>query len=108
MTADTQKILGTMSLAFSIAFFALGMYFPLLSTHTQLVFKFGYKEITVLKSIQIFFKGNEYFLAIVPHPTLSITRYLLPDLLIIWILVLLDLLCFLRINIGKYTLGHPD
>jgi uncharacterized paraquat-inducible protein A len=65
MTADIQKILGEMSLAFSITFFVLGMYFPLLSTCTKIVMRFGYEEITVLKSIQMFFESKEYFLTIV-------------------------------------------
>jgi paraquat-inducible protein A len=83
MTADTRKILGTMVLAFSIAFFALGMYFPLLSTHTQLVFKFGYKEITVFKSIRMFFESKEYFLAIV----IFLFTFLMPILEFISLLV---------------------
>jgi uncharacterized paraquat-inducible protein A len=41
------------------------MYFPLLSTHTQIIWKFGYKEITVFKSVQLFFESKEYLLAIV-------------------------------------------
>jgi uncharacterized paraquat-inducible protein A len=52
-----------MSLALSIVFFALGMYFPLLSTHKQVVFAFGYKEINIFRSITLFFESREYFLA---------------------------------------------
>jgi uncharacterized paraquat-inducible protein A len=65
MTQEISKILGIIALILSIVFFALGMYFPLLSTHTQIIWKFGYEEITVLKSVRMFFEGKEYLLAIV-------------------------------------------
>ncbi|MDR1527823.1 MAG: paraquat-inducible protein A [Dysgonamonadaceae bacterium] len=65
MTQETSKILGIIALTLTIVFFALGMYFPMLSTHTQIIGKFGYKEITILKSVQMFFEGKEYLLAIV-------------------------------------------
>ncbi|MDR2129746.1 MAG: paraquat-inducible protein A [Odoribacteraceae bacterium] len=65
MTRETKKTLGLFAFALSVAFFALGMYFPLLSTHKQIVFKFGYEEITVFDSVQLFFTEREYFLAIV-------------------------------------------
>jgi uncharacterized paraquat-inducible protein A len=65
MTQETRKIFGIFTLAFSIAFFALGMYFPILSTHTKVVFKFGYEEINIFDSIKMFFADREYFLAAV-------------------------------------------
>jgi uncharacterized paraquat-inducible protein A len=65
MTQEIRKIPGIFSLAFSIAFFALGMYFPILSTHTKVVFAFGYKEINIFDSVKMFFVDREYFLAAV-------------------------------------------
>ena len=63
MTPKTKKILGVAALTFSIVFFALGIYYPLLSTHKQLIFKFSYKEVTIFQSIAMFFEDKEYFLA---------------------------------------------
>jgi uncharacterized paraquat-inducible protein A len=37
----------------------------MLSTHTQIVFKFGYTELNVFQSAKLFFDSNEYFLAII-------------------------------------------
>jgi uncharacterized paraquat-inducible protein A len=65
MTQGNRKILGIVAVTFSVVFFALGMYFPLLSTHTQIIWKFAYEEITVFKSVQMFFEGREYLLAAV-------------------------------------------
>ena len=63
MTPETQKILGVAALTLSIAFFGLGMYFPLLSTHKQLIFKFNYQEMNIFQSVKMFFEDKEYFLA---------------------------------------------
>jgi paraquat-inducible protein A len=63
MTFHKKKILGTATLIFSIVFFAMGMYFPLLSTHKQIIFKFNYTEISVFQSITMFWEDKEYFLA---------------------------------------------
>ena len=65
MTQETGKIIGIIALTLSITFFALGMYFPLLSTHTQIIWRFRYEEITVFKSVQLFYESKEYFLATV-------------------------------------------
>ena len=65
MTRQTKKITGIIALTLSITFFVLGMYFPLLSTHTQIIWKFGYEEITVFKSAQLFYESKEYLLATV-------------------------------------------
>jgi len=63
MTPETTKALSITALTLSIVFFAMGMYFPLFSTHKQLLFKFGYKEMNIFQSITMFFKEKEYFLA---------------------------------------------
>lgn len=52
-----------MSLTLSIAFFVLGMYFPILSTHTKIVFKFDYEEINIFDSVKMFSESKDYFLA---------------------------------------------
>ncbi len=62
MTRVIKKILSLTALSISIVFFGLGMYFPILSTYTKLVFKFGYEEINIFDSVEIFFEGGEYFL----------------------------------------------
>jgi len=63
MTQETRRILGMATLTLSIVFFGLGMYFPLLSTHKQLIFKFNYQEMNIFQSIVMFFEAKEYFLA---------------------------------------------
>ena len=63
MMQKSKKILGTIAFTISIVFFGLGMYFPLLSTHKQIIWKFGYEKLTVFKSIKMFFESSEYFLA---------------------------------------------
>lgn len=63
MTSGTKKIAGIVALVLSIVFFGLGMYFPLLSTHKQVVFRFGYEEMTIFRSVAMFFEDREYFLA---------------------------------------------
>jgi uncharacterized paraquat-inducible protein A len=59
----TRKTLSIMSLTLSIAFFVLGMYFPILSTHTKIVFKFDYEEINIFDSVKMFSESKDYFLA---------------------------------------------
>ncbi|MDR0969459.1 MAG: paraquat-inducible protein A [Lentimicrobiaceae bacterium] len=63
MNPRTKKIMGIVALVFSIAFFGLGLYFPLLSTHTQVIFRFNYEKVTVFRSVAMFFEDKEYFLA---------------------------------------------
>jgi uncharacterized paraquat-inducible protein A len=65
MMRKTRKILGMFALTISIVFFALGMYFPILSTHTRVVFRFGYEELNIFRSVAMFFEYKEYFLAAV-------------------------------------------
>lgn len=65
MTRETRKILGMCALTISIVFFALGMYFPILSTHTRVIFRFGYEEINIFRSVVMFFEYKEYLLAAV-------------------------------------------
>ena len=62
MTKKTQKATGIATLTLSIVFFGLGIYFPLLSTHKQLIFSFSYQEINIFQSIAMFFESKEYFL----------------------------------------------
>ena len=62
MTTETKKVTGIATLTLSIVFFGLGIYFPLLSTHKQLIFKFSYQEINIFQSIVMFFESKEYFL----------------------------------------------
>jgi len=62
MTTKTKKVTGIATLTLSIVFFGLGIYFPLLSTHKQLIFKFSYQEINIFQSIAMFFESKEYFL----------------------------------------------
>ncbi|MDR1973611.1 MAG: paraquat-inducible protein A, partial [Bacteroidales bacterium] len=77
MTHNFSQILGIVTLIFSIVFFGLGVCFPLLSTHKQLIFiKFDYDEINLLDSIAMFFDDREYFLAAV----ILIFTFILPIL----------------------------
>ena len=62
MTTETKKVTGIATLTLSIVFFGLGIYFPLLSTHKQLIFRFSYQEINIFQSIAMFFESKEYFL----------------------------------------------
>ena len=62
MTPGVKKTLGIVALVLSIVFFGLGMYFPLLSTHKQVIFRFGYEEMTIFRSIGMFFENGEYWL----------------------------------------------
>ena len=58
------KILAILTLTLSIAFFAMGMYFPIMSTKTRaLGVTWSYESITVFDSVALFFKAKEYFLA---------------------------------------------
>jgi len=61
MTMGTKKTTGIATLTLSIVFFGLGIYFPLLSTHKQLIFRFDYQEINIFQSIAMFFESKEYF-----------------------------------------------
>jgi uncharacterized paraquat-inducible protein A len=63
MNPRIRKLAGIVALILSIAFFGLGLYFPLLSTHTQVVFRFGYEEMTVFRSVAMFFEDGAFFLA---------------------------------------------
>ena len=58
-----KRKLGVVTLILSILFFGLGMYFPLLSTHKQMIFRFNYQEMTIIQSILMFYEDKEYFLA---------------------------------------------
>lgn len=57
-----NKLLPIVTLFISVVFFILGMCFPILSTHTHLIFKFGYEEINIFDSVRIFFEDREFFL----------------------------------------------
>ena len=62
----TKKIMGAFSLLLSIVFFALGVYFPLLSTKQKVLgIVLDYKEINLFDSIAMFFNDREFFLAAV-------------------------------------------
>ena len=54
-----------MTLAISLVFFGLGLYFPLFSTATKVVFKFNSNDVNLFDSIKFFFDNGEYILAIV-------------------------------------------
>jgi len=59
-----RKTLGVTTLALSIVFFVLGVYFPLLSTKTRVLgINWSFETITLFDSISMFFKNKEYFLA---------------------------------------------
>ena len=64
MIKKIKKALGITTLVLSIAFFVLGVYFPLLSTKTRLLgINLSYEEVTLFDSVSMFFKNQEYFLA---------------------------------------------
>ncbi len=65
MKVNAYKILASATLLISITFFILGMCFPILSTHTKLIVKFGYEEVNIFDSVRMFFESNEYFLGII-------------------------------------------
>ena len=60
----TRKAVGIAVLVLSIVFFVLGVYFPLLSTKTQVLgINLSYEAMNLFDSIRMFFTGKEYFLA---------------------------------------------
>ena len=64
MIQKIRKTLGVTTLALSIVFFVLGVYFPLLSTKTRVLgINWSFETITLFDSISMFFKNKEYFLA---------------------------------------------
>ena len=64
MTEQTRRIVGTVTLVLSIAFFCLGLYFPLLSTKTKVLgINWSYQAISLFDTIRMFFQNKEYFLA---------------------------------------------
>ncbi|NDV58674.1 paraquat-inducible protein A [Bacteroides sp. 519] len=65
MTKDIKRILGTITLCVSFIFFVLGVYYPLFSTATKIVFKFRSNDMNLFDSVKFFFDNNEYFLAII-------------------------------------------
>jgi uncharacterized paraquat-inducible protein A len=59
-----RKIISIITLALSILFFAMGVYFPLLSTKQQLLgVVLKYREVNLFDSIVMFFEDKEYLLA---------------------------------------------
>ena len=60
-----RNILGAIALIISIIFFGLGLYFPLFSTATKVIFKFHSNAMNLFDSIIVFFSNSEYFLAII-------------------------------------------
>ena len=60
-----KNILGAIALIISIIFFGLGLYFPLFSTATKVIFKFHSNDMNLFDSINFFFSNNEYFLAVI-------------------------------------------
>ncbi len=62
MKFNVLKIASLLTLLVSVTFFVLGMCFPILSTHTKLIFKFGYEEVNIFDSVRMFFGSHEYFL----------------------------------------------
>ncbi|MDR1369739.1 MAG: paraquat-inducible protein A [Dysgonamonadaceae bacterium] len=65
MTLESKRILGAIALTVSIVFFGLGVYFPLFSTATKVVFMFNKNDMNLFDSVKFFFDKREYFLAIV-------------------------------------------
>ena len=64
MSKQTRKIVGTVTLVLSIAFFCLGVYFPLLSTKTKILgINWSYQAMNLFDTIRMFFQNKEYFLA---------------------------------------------
>lgn len=62
----TERIFSTISLVLSITFFALGVYFPLFSTKTQVLdTDWSYEVVSLIDTIVIFFIGKEYIFATV-------------------------------------------
>ncbi len=59
------KAIISITLLASIVCFGLGMYFPIFSTHTHFIVKFGYVEVNVFDSIKMFFDSNDYFIGII-------------------------------------------
>ena len=60
----SRKATGIITLALSIVFFGLGVYFPLLSTKTRVLgINWSYQALNLFDSIMMFFKSKEYFLA---------------------------------------------
>ena len=60
----SRKAIGIVTLTLSILFFGLGVYFPLLSTKTQVLgINLNYQALNLFDSIRLFFKDKEYFLA---------------------------------------------
>jgi uncharacterized paraquat-inducible protein A len=54
------------SLFFSIFFFILGLWYPILSTKQKVLgFVLDYKEVRLFDSVKMFYESNEYFLAII-------------------------------------------
>ncbi|MDR1222570.1 MAG: paraquat-inducible protein A [Tannerella sp.] len=60
----SRKIISIITLALSILFFAMGVYFPLLSTKQQVLgVVLKYREVNLFDSIILFFGDREYLLA---------------------------------------------
>ncbi len=62
MKLNAIKITALSTLLVSVTFFVLGMCFPILSTHTKLIIKFGYEEVNIFDSVRMFFDSGEFFL----------------------------------------------
>lgn len=53
-------------LSFSILFFVLGLWYPILSTKQEILgFVLDYKEVRLFDSVKMFFENDEYFLALI-------------------------------------------
>jgi uncharacterized paraquat-inducible protein A len=62
----SRKIISIITLSLSILFFAMGVYFPLLSTKQQVLgVVLKYKEVNLFDSIIMFFENKEYLLAVI-------------------------------------------
>jgi uncharacterized paraquat-inducible protein A len=62
----SRKIISIITLTLSILFFAMGVYFPLLSTKQQILgVVLKYREVNLFDSIVMFFEDKEYLLAAV-------------------------------------------
>jgi uncharacterized paraquat-inducible protein A len=60
----SRRIISIITLALSILFFAMGVYFPLLSTKQQVLgVVLKYREVNLFDSIILFFEDREYLLA---------------------------------------------
>ncbi len=80
----------------SIVCFGLGLYFPILSTHTKFIFEFGYTKVNIFDSIKLFFDTGEYFVGAI----ILLFTFIFPALNYI--------VLFIQVIVGKVFSYLPD